>query len=124
MRGHLIFPRELLLIEIERHCAEARCNARTRIGLTKQEARVYTGFRCERCEAWNDDMLVEHDVPEWWEELTVTGLDGLRAVEAPQALLPDEANAVVERLSEAWRERARRVAGADDIEDGDGGDAS
>jgi len=124
MKGRLIFPRELLLIEIERHCAATPCNARTRIGLTKQEARVYTGFRCERCEVWNDDMLVEHDVPEWWEELTVTGLDGLRAVESPQALPPDEANAVVARLSEAWRERARRVAGADHVEDGEGGDAS
>lgn len=63
--------RELILIEIERRCAHPSCGARVRVGLTKQEARAYHGFRCERCEEWTEDILAERDVPDWWGELTL-----------------------------------------------------
>jgi len=69
MRGRIVIPRELLLIEIERRCPDEACQARTRIGLTKEEARAYCGFECERCEHRWDDVLTERDVPEWWEEM-------------------------------------------------------
>lgn len=68
-KTRIAIPREVLLLEIERRCENAQCNARIRVGLTKDEARVYAGFECERCgELW-DDLLTERDVPEWWEEL-------------------------------------------------------
>jgi hypothetical protein len=98
---NIIIPREVLLVEIERRCAvDAECNARTRIGLTKEEARAYSGFTCERCERWNEDVLSERDVPEWWEELTITGLDGLRGVRPPVEDAPGE---VVTRLSDNYQ---------------------
>jgi hypothetical protein len=71
------FPRETLLVEIERHCAA--CERKNRIALTKREARDFVGFKCQFCEEWNDDLLRERDAPEWWEELKVTGLVGLRS---------------------------------------------
>jgi len=111
-RQQLVFPREVLLVEIERHCAD--CNARMRTGLTKAEARLYHGYECERCERWNEDTLTERDIPDWWEELTVTGLEMLRAAEtSPES----ETSGVVVRLSEAWR-RKRLDAG----QKPDGGD--
>ena len=58
--------RELLLSEIARRCRE--CDASARVGLTKEEARVYHGFECARCEAWNEDELSERDIPEWWQD--------------------------------------------------------
>ena len=58
--------RELLLAEIVRRCRE--CDAQARVGLTKEEARVYHGFECARCEAWNEDALTGRDIPEWWQE--------------------------------------------------------
>ncbi|HLL74103.1 MAG TPA: hypothetical protein VK421_02305 [Pyrinomonadaceae bacterium] len=58
--------RELLLAEIARRCRE--CDAQARVGLTKAEARVYHGFECARCEAWNEDALAERDIPEWWKD--------------------------------------------------------
>ena len=67
----IIVPREILLIEIDRHCVYADCNARILIGLTKQEAFTYRGFECVHCNRWNDDSLNRNDVPEWWEELQV-----------------------------------------------------
>jgi hypothetical protein len=70
-RSRILIPREVLLVEIERRCPEAQCNARTRIGLTRTEARVYDGFECERCGRVWDDLLTERDVPEWWEELAI-----------------------------------------------------
>lgn len=75
-RGKIIVPREVLLVEIERRCRVGGCAAKNRVGLTKAEAYVYQGFECERCERWNEDYLSERDVPEWWEELAVTGLRG------------------------------------------------
>jgi hypothetical protein len=61
--------REVLLIEIDRHCAFADCQERALIGLTKAEARAYHGFQCERCRRWNEDLLRQADVPDWWGEL-------------------------------------------------------
>ena len=69
MKSRVTFPRELLLVEVERWCGDHACNARTRLSLTKAEARAYTGFECSRCERRNDDALTERDIPEWWAEL-------------------------------------------------------
>ncbi len=69
MSKRIIIPRELLLVEVERWCGDHTCNARTRLSLTKAEARAYTGFECSRCERWNEGALTERDIPEWWEEL-------------------------------------------------------
>lgn len=107
----IVFPREVLLVEIERHCGDTSCNARTRIGLTKEEARLYDGFECERCDLWQADGLSERDIPDWWEELTITGLDTLRPDKSVAAAAPetDEAGegGVVARLSDAWQRRRR-----------------
>jgi hypothetical protein len=118
-RQRIVFPRKVLLVEIERHCADTHCNARTRIGLTKEEARLYDGFECEVCERWHDDGLTERDIPDWWEELIITDLDALRAREL-SADMPDTNEAggagtdggVVARLSEAWQSKERRDSGA------------
>ena len=69
----IVTPRELLLVEVERWCGDHACNARTRLPLTKAEARDYTGFECPRCERWNEDALTERDIPEWWEGLKESG---------------------------------------------------
>ena len=42
--------------------------------------------------------MSERDVPEWWEELKVTGLDGVRLKHVKV-----EPGKVVSRMSEAWR---------------------
>jgi hypothetical protein len=102
---NIIIPREVLLVEIERRCRETECNARTRIGLTKEEARAYCGFECERCGRSWDDALTERDVPEWWEELTITGLYSVRENKSAE---PDEPSGVVTRMSEGFR-RAKRT---------------
>lgn len=65
--------RVVLLIEIERYCAQIGCSHRNRVALTKSEARDYNGFVCERCERRNPDVLQERDVPEWWKEIMVSG---------------------------------------------------
>lgn len=99
---NIYIPREVLLVEIERRCDDEQCKGRTRVGLTKEEARSYIGFECEKCKRFCDDALTERDVPDWWEELTITGLTSLR----PQ---PDndeaDANEVVLRLSQAMKSR-------------------
>ncbi len=99
MRSRIVFPREVLLVEVERWCGDHACNARTRLSLTKAEARDYTGFECSRCERWNEDALTERDIPEWWEELKITSLDGVRGREVEG----EEPGEVVERMSEAWK---------------------
>lgn len=102
----MMFPREVLLIEIERRCTVAACGARTRVGLTKEDARGYTGFECERCESWNQDVLTERDIPDWWEELILTSLEGLRPVASLDNVERADgggAGEVVARLSDAWR---------------------
>ena len=103
-RSQIIIPRELLLVEIERRCQEARCNTRMRIGLTKDEARQYSGFECEGCGQFWDDLLTERDVPEWWEELTITGLHGLREL-PKKSYDPGE---VVNRMSGNYRQSRNR----------------
>lgn len=94
-------PRRVLLVEIERRCREPLCNARVRIGLTKEEARLYCGFDCERCERHWTDSLSERDVPDWWEELAVTDLASLR--EQPEHRPEDEPVETITRLSGAYR---------------------
>ena len=73
-----VFPREVLLVEVERRCGEPVCGARVKLSLTKAQARAYTGFECERCGRWYADALSERDIPEWWEELNVASLRGLK----------------------------------------------
>ena len=96
----ITIPRELLLVEIERRCSDAECNWKTRIGLTKEEARAYCRFECERCGRSWDDVLTERDVPEWWEELTITDLYAVRAQTNADT---DELGEVVTRMSESFR---------------------
>lgn len=76
MSKRIVIPRELLLVEVERWCGDHACNARTRISLTKAEARDYKGFECAQCERWNEDALTERDIPEWWGELQAASLEG------------------------------------------------
>ncbi|HEU4595886.1 MAG TPA: hypothetical protein VFS10_12150 [Pyrinomonadaceae bacterium] len=115
-----VFPRELLLVEIERRCVDPACGARSRPGLTKAEARAYTGFECEACGLWCEDSLAERDVPEWWEELKVTGLEGVRLLEAPGAE-GAEPGEVVARMSEAWQRLGEaQEGGAEFDEEGEG----
>ncbi len=101
MTKRIVIPREVLLVEVERWCSDHACNARTRLSLTKAEARVYTGFECARCERWNDDALTERDIPEWWEELKVASLEGLRPAAGGGG--EDEPGEVVARMSDAWK---------------------
>lgn len=69
-RPNFYFPREPLVIEIERRCRFADCSARNQIGLTKLEAIEYRGFDCAQCERWTDDQLNERDVPGSWLDQT------------------------------------------------------
>ena len=98
-RSKIVIPLEVLLVEIERRCSSPQCNARTRLGLTKNEARAYTGFECERCKQWNEDILSDRDVPEWWEEIAVTDLYAVRAEQKPD---PKEFGEVIERMSKSY----------------------
>jgi len=76
MGKRVVVPRELLLVEVERWCGDHACNARTRLSLTKAEARAYTGFECSRCERRNEDALTERDIPEWWEGVKLSPPEG------------------------------------------------
>jgi hypothetical protein len=105
----IVFPREVLLVEVERRCGYPACGARARISLTKDEARAYAGFDCARCGRHRLDALSERDIPEWWEELNVASLEDLRPaledVGACEDECDDEEEAeVVARMSEAWRQ--------------------
>jgi hypothetical protein len=102
--GNVFIAREVLLVEIERRCRDPLCAQKTRIGLTKQEARAYCSFECEQCGKRFDDVLSERDVPEWWEELTITGLHALRENQTGTSAEPGE---VVTRLSENFRCREK-----------------
>ena len=62
----MFIPREILLVEIDRRCFFPDCNARTLVGLTKEEAGDYCGFECPVCKRWNDDSLSNKDVPDEW----------------------------------------------------------
>jgi hypothetical protein len=100
LRQRISTERRVLLVEIERRCADPQCNARARIGLTKDEARLYTGFECEQCKQWTPDSLHERDVPEWWEELAITDLHAVRPQLTPRGEEPGE---IVSRLSDDYR---------------------
>jgi hypothetical protein len=78
LRPSIGISARVLLIEIERRCTDPLCNERARIGLTKDEARLYCGFECEQCKRWNGDSLDERDAPDWWEELAITDMYALR----------------------------------------------
>lgn len=64
--NRLNFPREVLLVEIERYCSFPDCAARNTVGLTKEEAIEYRGFDCFKCERWNDDAIGLDLLPESW----------------------------------------------------------
>jgi len=72
-QNRFVVPREVLVVEVERRCTE--CQARNFIGLTKDEAREFCGFKCERCEHWCEAFLLERDAPEWWEEFQLESFD-------------------------------------------------
>jgi hypothetical protein len=100
VRQRITTTRRLLLVEIERRCADPQCNARAHIGLTKEDARLYCGFECEQCKQWTHDSLLERDVPEWWEELTITDMHTVRIQPKPAAEEPGE---IVTRMSDDYR---------------------
>lgn len=93
-------PRVVLLIEVERYCRQPNCPQLNRVSLTKAEARAYTGFECERCKRWNDDILSERDVPEWWEELAITDMTALRENADLTATKDDS---VINRVQETYK---------------------
>jgi len=72
-QNRFVVPRQVLVVEVERRCQG--CQARNFIGLTKDEASEFCGFRCERCEQWSEAFLLERDVPEWWKELQLESFD-------------------------------------------------
>ncbi len=99
--SRIVVPRAVLLIEIERRCADSSCNQKMRIGLTKDEARNYTGFLCERCEAETPDTLTARDVPEdWWQDFV---LNGTNTVSRLSEKLPIAINNAVGHLSDTYR---------------------
>src|SRR2546423_322914 len=104
------FPREVLLIEVERWCGDPLCGVRTRLALTKEEARAYTGFECAACGRRNADALNESDIPDWWEELKVASLEGLRPVVAER----EATGEVVARMSDAWQDVAAHTHGEEE----------
>src|SRR5256714_6433258 len=103
MAERIVSKRELLLVEVERWCGDPACGARTRLSLTKEEARAYTGFECARCERWMADALNERDIPDWWEELKVTSLEGVRPRREEDREEDAEEGGVVARMSDAWK---------------------
>jgi hypothetical protein len=70
-KSQFSFPREVLVIEIDRRCPVAECRARNQISLTKDEAIEYRGFNCSECERWNDDRLNQTEMPDSWQEGSV-----------------------------------------------------
>jgi len=62
------FPREVLLVEIERYCSFPDCATRNQISLTKEEVIEYRGFDCSKCQRWSDDTIRSNDLPEAWTE--------------------------------------------------------
>ena len=107
-RRKLVIPRRVLLVEIERRCQLPDCNAKVRIGLTKMDARAYSGFECERCKGWNQDSLTERDVPDWWEELMVTDLYALHDYHTNEPYEPSE---TVKRMNDVARRERKEDEG-------------
>jgi hypothetical protein len=71
------FPREVLLVEIERRCSFPDCAARNLVGLTKTDAIGYRGFECVKCERWNDDVVNPQELPDSWVDDSGLNLDNL-----------------------------------------------
>jgi hypothetical protein len=71
------FPRETLLVEIERYCSFPDCRWRNLPGLTKAEAIEYRGFDCVKCERWNDDAVDPAELPESWRDEFLLSRDTL-----------------------------------------------
>ena len=69
------FPREVLLVEIERRCRLADCEARNSIGLTRSEAIEYRGFECVKCQRWNEDSIDVAALPDSWADATLMNHD-------------------------------------------------
>jgi hypothetical protein len=67
-RPRFEFPRETLLVEIERYCSFPECRWHNLVGLTKSEAIEYRGFDCAKCERWNDDTVDPAELPESWSD--------------------------------------------------------
>jgi hypothetical protein len=67
-KSQFYFPREVLVIEIDRRCAADECRQRNQVSLTKAEAIEYRGFNCSECERWNDDRLNQSEMPDSWQE--------------------------------------------------------
>ena len=67
-KSQFYFPREVLVIEIDRRCAADDCDHRNQISLTKAEAIGYRGFNCSECERWNEDRLNQSEKPVSWDE--------------------------------------------------------
>ena len=105
MRQRIGTERRLLLVEIERRCSDPQCNSRAHIGLTKEEARLYCGFECEQCKQWTGDSLQERDVPDWWEELTITDMHTVRPRQSGSGEEPGE---IVTRMSDDYRRMKNR----------------
>ena len=76
-RSRFHFPRETLLVEIERYCSFPDCRGRNLIGLTKSEAIEYRGFDCAKCERWNDDVADPAELPEPWRDELLLSRDTL-----------------------------------------------
>jgi hypothetical protein len=70
-KSHFYFPREVLVIEIDRRCAADECRARNQISLTRTGAIEYRGFNCSECERWNDDRLNQLEMPESWHDESI-----------------------------------------------------
>lgn len=105
-----VFPREVLLVEVERWCREPTCGARARLSLTKKQARAYAGFECGRCGRWYWDTLSPRDIPEWWKEFHGTPPEGLtpaRELGSPRPA-PDSAAAAGKAFEGSAGEVARR----------------
>jgi len=65
------FPRDVLVLEINRRCTADQCRAVNQISLTRTEAIEYRGFNCSACERWNDDRLSQSEMPASWQEGSV-----------------------------------------------------
>ena len=76
-RQRFEFPRETLLVEIERYCSFPDCRWRNLLGLTKSEAIEYRGFDCAKCERWNDDTADPAELPESWRDEILLSRDPL-----------------------------------------------
>ena len=110
VRHRIGIQRSVLLVGIERRCSDPQCNAKAQIGLTKEEARLYCGFECEQCKRWNSDALNERDIPDWWEELTITDMHALRLPGVDTAAEPGE---TVARLSDDYQRIKKEMKGSD-----------